>query len=57
MYPGKIVVMIALHVLPRFQQELEISDLYEQLTGIKPTTIAEFIEREKDIYEKTEQTG
>ncbi|MDZ7757757.1 NmrA family NAD(P)-binding protein [Rhodohalobacter sp.] len=51
MPPGKIVVMIALHFLPRFQQEPEMSDIYETLTGKKPASLAEFIEREKDEFE------
>jgi len=46
-----IIVMIALHVLPRFQEEPEISNLYEHLTGKKPTTLAEFFEREIDVFE------
>lgn len=53
MSPGKILVMIVLHFLPRFQQEPDISDVYEQLTGKKPTTLAEFIEREKYIFEES----
>ncbi len=39
--------MILLHLLPRFQKEPIISDFYEKLTGKKPTTLKEFIEREK----------
>ncbi|MGB3651104.1 MAG: NmrA family NAD(P)-binding protein [Rivularia sp. (in: cyanobacteria)] len=44
---GMILVMIMLHFLPRFQKEPGISDFYEKLTGKKPTTLKEFIEREK----------
>jgi len=51
MSPGKIGVMIALHFFPRFQQEPEMTDIYETLTGKKPTSLAEFIEREKDWFE------
>jgi len=43
---GMIIVMMALHFLPRFQSEPMISDFYEQLTGKKPTTLKEFIKRE-----------
>lgn len=44
---GMILVMIMLHFLPRFQKAPEITNSYTQLTGIKPTTLKEFIEREK----------
>ena len=43
---GKIFVMIALHFLPRFQNELEITDFYEEITGKKPTKLSEFVKRE-----------
>jgi len=43
---GMVMVMIMLHFLPRFQGEPEISTLYEDLTGKKPTTLEEFIKRE-----------
>jgi len=42
-----IIVMIMLHFLPRFQKEPVISDNYEKITGKKPTSLGEFIEREK----------
>ncbi len=48
---GLINVMLLLHFLPRFQKEPEISTFYEQLTGKKPTTLREFIEREKDVFQ------
>jgi uncharacterized protein YbjT (DUF2867 family) len=41
-----ILVMIMLHFLARFQKEPRISNFYEKLTGKKPTTLKEFIERE-----------
>ncbi|MGB3636928.1 MAG: NmrA family NAD(P)-binding protein [Rivularia sp. (in: cyanobacteria)] len=41
-----ILVIILLHFLPRFQKEPRISDFYEQLTGKKPTTLKQFVERE-----------
>jgi uncharacterized protein YbjT (DUF2867 family) len=47
MVGGMIMVMIMLHFLPRFQKEPIISGFYEKLTGKKPTTLMEFIEREK----------
>lgn len=47
MVSGMIMVMIMLHFLPRFQNEPVISDFYEKLTGKKPTSLSEFIEREK----------
>jgi uncharacterized protein YbjT (DUF2867 family) len=51
MAKGKIMVMILLHFLPRFQKEPKISDFYERLTGKKPTTLKEFIVREKKQFE------
>jgi uncharacterized protein YbjT (DUF2867 family) len=52
MVKGMIMVMILLHFLPRFQKEPIISNFYEKLTGKKPSTLKEFIEREKDIFEE-----
>ncbi len=49
---GMIVVMILLHLLPRFQKEPRISDFYERLIGKKPTDLETFIEREKKQFEK-----
>jgi len=49
---GMIVVMLLLHLLPRFQKEPRISDFYEQLTSKKPTDLKTFIEREKRQFEK-----
>jgi uncharacterized protein YbjT (DUF2867 family) len=51
MAKGLILVMIMLHFLPRFQKEPKISDFYARLTGKKPTTLADFIWREKEIFE------
>ncbi|WP_445735537.1 NmrA family NAD(P)-binding protein [Mariniflexile sp.] len=45
---GFAIVMTILHFLPRFQKEPEISDNFNKLTGKKPTTLKEFINREKD---------
>lgn len=52
MVKGMIIVMILLHLLPRFQKEPRISDFYEQLTGKKPTDLRTFIDREKKQFEK-----
>ena len=51
MIKGMIIVMIMLHFLPRFQKEPVISDFYEKITGKKPTSLKEFIEREKIKFE------
>jgi uncharacterized protein YbjT (DUF2867 family) len=47
---GLAVVMTILHFLPRFQAEPEITDNYQILTEKDPTTLNEFIEREKDKF-------
>jgi uncharacterized protein YbjT (DUF2867 family) len=47
MVNGMIIVMIMLHFLPRFQKEPIISNFYEKITGKKPTSLSEFIKREK----------
>jgi uncharacterized protein YbjT (DUF2867 family) len=47
MINGMILVMIMLHYLPRFQKQPIISNYYETFTGKKPTSLIEFIEREK----------
>jgi len=47
---GMIIVMIMLHFLPRFQKEPHITNSYEMLTGKKPTTLREFIFREKNKF-------
>jgi hypothetical protein len=47
---GMIIVMILLHLLPRFQREPLISNFYEQLTGKKPTDLKTFIERDKKLF-------
>ena len=51
MEKGLILVMIMLHFLPRFQKEPTISDFYEKLTGKKPTSLIDFIRREKEIFD------
>jgi uncharacterized protein YbjT (DUF2867 family) len=48
--PGKILVMIFLHFLPRFQKEPVISDFYEKISGRKPAKINEFIRREENQF-------
>lgn len=45
---GFAIVMTILHFLPRLQAEPKISDNYQKLTGNSPTTLQEFIEREKE---------
>jgi len=40
--------MIFLHFLPRFQKPPKISNQYEKFTGKKPTTLFEFLTREKN---------
>jgi hypothetical protein len=44
------MIMLILHFLPRFQEEPKISTFYEDLTGKKPTTLSEFIKRERDEF-------
>jgi uncharacterized protein YbjT (DUF2867 family) len=50
METGMIVVMIMLHILPRFQKEPYISDNYEKITGNKPTTLSQFVAREVEKF-------
>lgn len=52
---GFALVMTILHFLPRLQAEPEISDAYQKLTGKAPTTLHEFLEREKEKITKTQQ--
>lgn len=44
---GLIIVMTMLHFLPRLQKDPRISNNYETLTGHKPTTLKEFVYRER----------
>lgn len=44
---GLIIVMTMLHFLPRLQKDPGISNNYEILTGYKPTTLKEFVYRER----------
>ena len=44
------IVMTILHFLPRFQKEPNISNSYFELTNKKPTTLTEFITREKSKF-------
>lgn len=46
----KILVMAALHFLPRFQKEPEISRFYEELMKKLPTSLQIFVEREKELF-------
>jgi uncharacterized protein YbjT (DUF2867 family) len=52
MAKGMIVVMILLHFLPRFQNEPNISNFYEKLTGKKPTSLKDFIKRESRKFDE-----
>lgn len=45
-----IFVMIALHWLPRFQQQPPLTETYHQVTGKAPTTLKAFLEREKQTF-------
>ena len=47
---GKVLVMIMLHFLPRFQPAPHISDFYEQLTHKKPTLLKDFVARERQHF-------
>jgi uncharacterized protein YbjT (DUF2867 family) len=47
---GMVMVMLLLHFLPRFQKEPRISKFYEELTGKQPTSLIEFIKREKNQF-------
>ena len=51
---GMVVVMTILHLLPRFQGEPRISGSFETITGKKPTSLTEFIKREKQKFEPLE---
>lgn len=44
---GLIIVMTLLHFLPRLQSEPIVSNNYETITGEKPTSLKEFICRER----------
>ncbi|MDF1575876.1 MAG: NmrA family NAD(P)-binding protein [Bacteroidales bacterium] len=50
MVRGMIVVMLLLHFLPRVQKEPSISRSYEQLTGKAPSSLRDFIRREKELF-------
>jgi uncharacterized protein YbjT (DUF2867 family) len=52
---GLAMVMTILHFLPRLQAEPKISDNYQKLTGKVPTTLQEFIKREKEKITKPQQ--
>ncbi len=49
---SKIIVMILLHYLPRFQSDPKITNDFERITSKKPTSVVEFIEREIIFFEK-----
>lgn len=52
---GFAVVMTILHFLPRFQSEPDISNNYQKITGKSPTSLKEFIEREKGNFTTPKQ--
>ena len=45
-----VFVMIFLHFLPRFSKEPALNDFYEKISGKKPTSVSQFIEREKHMF-------
>ncbi len=47
---GMVVVLTLLHYLKRFQARPPISDNYHRLTGKQPTTLEEFISREREKF-------
>lgn len=49
---GFALVMTILHFLPRLQDEPQVSEFFELLTGHKPTTLTKFIEQEKNTFRK-----
>lgn len=47
---GLIMVMIMLHFLPRFQKPAKITKCYQELSHKMPTTLQDFIKREKSHF-------
>tara|TARA_R110002049_G_scaffold258433_5_gene434188 strand:+ start:4520 stop:5413 length:894 start_codon:yes stop_codon:yes gene_type:complete len=47
---GLAMVLTILHFLPRIQEEPQISENYFKLTNNEPTTLKEFVSREKDLF-------
>ncbi len=52
---GLILVMIALHFLPRLQKNPSLSRSYEALTGKTPTSLKAFLTREKVLFKPPEE--
>lgn len=50
------LVMTLLHFLPRLQKEPKISNSFKLLTGKEPTTLIEFLEREKEKFRRREKS-
>ncbi len=50
MLPGLALIMILLHYLPRFQKAPVISKDFTTLTGKEPTTLSDFIDRNKESW-------
>jgi hypothetical protein len=51
---GLIIVLTMLHFLPRLQSAPTISNNFETLTGYKPTTLKEFVHRERFNFLRTQ---
>jgi hypothetical protein len=47
---SKVLVMMFLHILPRFGKEPERSNNFEKIAEKKPNKLQEFIEREKHNF-------
>ncbi len=47
---GLVLVMIMLHFLPRLKKTPALTDFYKELTGKSPTSLQEFIKREKEVF-------
>ncbi|MCM5661650.1 NmrA family NAD(P)-binding protein [Galbibacter mesophilus] len=45
-----VLVMLILHFLPRFQKVPKLSNAFQKITGKQPTSLEEFIKRERDVF-------
>jgi hypothetical protein len=52
LYGWRTQVIVVTYFLSRFQKAPKISDFCERLTGKKSTDLKEFIERERQHFEK-----
>lgn len=48
--PSYIIVMILLHMLPRFQKLPEISDDFKKITGLEPSSLKDFILENRALW-------